>query len=353
MATEGTQQPTTPAAPDADSAGGGDDFALLNDIFGFDDADIGGTSSGGLAAWDPSAAGGEGAAGASAPSPSPSPTPAPSDPQPTPTATPAPTQAPQPDGQPAPTPAPAAQPSPTGADEVATLKAQVAALTQMLQQQQTQTPQQPTPTPTPAPAAGQSGTTGTDQPTEDDLATYQLGLPPDVAQAIFGDDPERAQQAMVFTINALARTIHTRIREDIEKRYIPRVLDQVGGTLQQREQQQQVQERAAQYFAAFPAHNTPAIHALINEENAALVAQTPQAAWDQNFINALGQRVQARLQALAGVQVAQVPAPAPTPTPAPAPARPAPFLPGQRSSAPAPGGSTGDEVVDILGWDGG
>lgn len=229
------------------------------------------------------------------------------------------------------------------------LKAQVAALTRMLEDKA-----KPSPTPTPAPAAtpgapqggGSPAPEGSgDKPVYEQEIAYGLQIPPDLAQALSSDDDGERISALNFLINGVAKAVHTRVRaEALSLR--DAVRSEIGQAISGHDQQRQVQAMRESYFSAFPTHRNPATELIIQQELAALIAAQPDAQWDTNFVNALGSRVNAKLAELAATAT---PTPAPAPAPSPAP-RPAPMLPaGGRGGSPAPAAaSTQQDVLDEL-----
>lgn len=349
--------PTTPDTPtpapgegQAPSSGYPDGMApvedqsdLLNDIFDLAPStekpglDIFGNPLGGASDTAPPVA---------EPTPSPSAPPEPGAPAaPAPDA--APKGAPAPVPSPAPAPAPAAPaPTPTPApSELETLRAQVAALTTMLQQaQKPVAPSSPAPSPTGQPGA--PAPSGDDQkPIYEQPIDYGLSIPPDLAEALSSEDDATRTHALTFLINGVSKAVHTRVRaEMLEVQKGLRA--ELGSIPQQLDQQTQIRQTREAYFSRFPTHQNPATELLIQEELAALNAAQPGAAFDANFINALGTRVNNRLATLAGIQPAPS-APAPAAPAAPA-ARPAPMLPSSgRGPAPAaPAASTQQDLID-------
>lgn len=167
-----------------------------------------------------------------------------------------------------------------------------------------------------------------------------------------GEDAEQSQKGLQFLINSLAFTVHTRVRKEIEHRETA-LLDKFGQTQQQLTAQQSKQQAMERYYSAFPTHRTEALGGLINQVGAQIAAEMPDAPFDDQFINALGARVNQKLAEMAGAQAAPTPAPAPTPTPTPAPpAKPAGFLPANPGTKPASGGESQEDVVaDVFSWE--
>jgi len=232
--------------------------------------------------------------------------------------------------QPAPTPQPQA-PVPgvdANALELASLRAQVQALTQALDQR------------TPTPAAGQPEAPA-DELVKPEEVSYGLKIPDQVLGAVFNEDPNVAAGGMHHLINSLASIIHknvlTATRKDLQG--FRTELTQSATMDQQEVARQKAQD---EYYTSFPTHNHPHIKLIVAAEAQKLGAEFPHAPWDDNFKNALGARVNNALAAFGAAPPAQPTTPAAPTTPAldptrpvqPRPAAPASFLP----TAPSPGG---------------
>jgi hypothetical protein len=202
---------------------------------------------------------------------------------------------------------------------VSSLQAQLAAL----QQQQQQAVQQQVV----APVAGGGS--------PDDDIQYALGIPQDLAAAIFSDDPATNMAGMTHLVNSLATTIHKRLRTEFTER-----MDTRFNALTEREQQSTVeQQRAAakaDYFAAFPSHSSPVLEPIVWDQAAKLAAEMPHVPWNADFMHALGARVNNLLASLQPASGAAAPLAAPAALATQAPNKPAAFLsPGPRSGIPS------------------
>lgn len=257
------------------------------------------------------------------------------------------TQTPPASATPAPTPAPApasAAPTPT-VDEAAlkarSMEAQLEAMSAELAALRAGKPAVPGETPAPTPGS---------DPAQPEVVQYGLQIPNEVAAAIFGEDAAKAHQGLNHLVSSLASVIHTRVQQQFRQE-----LQQVQQTIttQSSEAEAAASREAAQnlYYKHFPTHNTPIIQPIIAAVNRQLAAELPHHPWDDNYVAALGQRVNAELAKIAGTAVAPTPTPAPAPTPTPSPAaRPAAMVPTQsRSAIPAFETELPDQVLDILG----
>lgn len=256
-------------------------------------------------------------------------------------AAPEPAIAPVPQPQAAPTaPAPQpAEPTPPADDKLrtASLEAQVEALQRALQQQQAN-PQQGQ-----QPQAVESG----QQPVPIAPTRYGLTLPQPVQEALLSEDPQKNVQAITAIMNDLGTIVHNNVamqlRGEVSKMFQSLVYAASEG--------EQMQVRATgresaqkQYYDAFPSHKNPTVLPLIQAESQKMAAEFPGLSWSQDYVNALGARVEATIRQLSGqppIQQGQQPAP-----------RPAPGLPsGQRAPVQfgdnAAGGS--DLIEDTLG----
>ena len=238
---------------------------------------------------------GEGSDGGTSPAPA----------QPSPVTTPG--SAPS-DQQPATPPAatPEAPAAPSASElELASLKAQVAALSAQLAEKTGSGESAPAP----------AGT----QPTAPQPLNVQL--PDELFAAITSEDPMTARQGM----NTLVSTIATGLNFRFEAR-LAELRKEVGekfsakdSEVQAAARQEEAAQQRAEYFEAFPTHNKPILLPIVAQEAAQLAAEFPNLPWDKNFVNALGVRVNNKLAELQGS------APAPTNPTIPAPA---PFTPG-------------------------
>lgn len=267
-----------------------------------------------------------------------------------------PAQAPDPNAAPAgasPTPQPeqpAAQPpapsaattpaaaSPTPEAEVQTLRAQLQAALQLLQGKEGGAP---------APAsqsAGQPAAPTPEGPSVDELQTYNIDIPQDVTNALFGDDPNQAAMAMRHLTNSLGRIVHQRVVQHVEH-ILGERLSSFSHQQTQAEQQRKIWE---DYYAAFPDHNDQLTTLVVSQEAMEMWKADPTLIWNANTRDALGARVNAKLGRAALAPV--------TPTPTPAAAtegqQPAPKPAAMMGATTRPNGagqkSAGEQITDIL-----
>lgn len=276
------------------------------------------------------------------------PPPAESEAQPTPAAPPpAEGKAPAPAATPPPAaPDAAPQPQPTEAERAlreASLQATVDALTRELaaaRAQQGQPQAQPGAQPAPSP----------DQPAGEKPFVYDLTLPKPITDALLSEDPQQNVAAITKLTNDLGTIVHNTVLAQIraEMRAGFQALFSSAQQLDVAETREKtVEAKREDYFKAFPAHKNTLIQPIIVAENQKLAAEHPNLTWDQNYINVLGTRVNAALEAL-GAKPPEAETPAPAPGNAP-PARPAAMLPsGNRSAAVTPSGDITGEIMDVL-----
>jgi len=168
--------------------------------------------------------------------------------------------------------------------------------------------------------------------------------------AIMGEDPQEATRA----INGLVSTIATGLNYRFEARLaqVIAAIEPRLGYIEQAPQEQAAAEEAQRlrddYFAVFPAHNKPIFQSLLASEAAQLQAEVPGVGWDENFRNALGARMTAKLTE-AGFNLGLAP-PATNGSgrAAPAPAAPAAFLP--TGARPAPTLEDADIISDTFSF---
>jgi len=212
------------------------------------------------------------------------------------------------DQQPATPPAatPEAPAAPSASElELASLKAQVAALSAQLAEK---------------PGSGESAPdpAGT-QPTAPQPLNVQL--PDELFAAITSEDPMTARQGMNTLVSTIATGLNFRfearlaeLREEVGEKFTAK-----DSEAQAAARQDEAAQQRAEYFEAFPTHNKPILLPSVAQEAAQLAAEFPNLPWDKNFVNALGVRVNNKLAELQGS----------TPVPsAPSIPAPAPFTPG-------------------------
>lgn len=261
---------------------------------------------------------------------------------PAPTATPADGTSSAPSGQQA---APAAQtPTPAAApavvapvDENALRVQSLEATVQALQQELANARANPAPGQPPA-GAGASPQTS-EQP--DELPRYALTLPQQVAAALTSGDDQQTLAGITHMMNSLATIVHHNVRQEMRAREAA-LLQAARAHEDQSQEATQIANSREDYYKAFPDHRDPLILPIIQAESVAMAGQFPGLPWNENYRNALGQRVNARLAALRGQ--AQ-----PAPGGAPAPAAPAAMLPsGTRAETPGSELTGGDLIMDTF-----
>lgn len=242
--------------------------------------------------------------------------------------TPPPGQQPAQAGQP---PAPgAATPPAAPSDEalrVASLEATVQALQQALSNAQAQ------------PAGQGQPVAGQPQPgQQDDLPRYALQLPPAVAAAINSGDDQQTLAGITHMMNSLATIIHHNVRQEY-RASLAQLMQTARAQEEEGTTQRVIEDSRADYYKAFPDHNNPLILPIIQAESVAMAGQFPGLPWNENYRNALGQRVNARLAELRGQQQpSNVP-------PAPAAMLPAGSRPADSTGAELTGG---DLIADTF-----
>lgn len=198
------------------------------------------------------------------------------------------------------------------------------------------------------PQAGQPSAPSTEQPAGEQPFRYALTLPEKVQQALLSDDPQQNVSAINTIVNDLGTIVHNTVLAQVrgEMRGMIQNLASMASEADSGQARSQAKEQAKeQYYGAFPAHKNALIEPIIVAENAKLAAAYPNSPWDQNWINALGARVNGVLEQLGAKPVEQPAVPAPNPPPS----RPAAMLPaGNRGAAPTGDVSLSDEVMDTL-----
>jgi hypothetical protein len=170
-----------------------------------------------------------------------------------------------------------------------------------------------------------------------------------VQEALVGDDPAKTVAAINSIVNDLGTIVHNTVLAQVraEMRGGFESLANMATEAQTGSARQSAVEASKQaYFSKFPTHNRPEIEVLVRAENAKLAAAYPNAPFDDNYMNALGARVNGVLASIGAAPAETETAPAASTTPA---ARPAAMLPsGNRSAPVTPSGSLSDEIMDTL-----
>lgn len=232
------------------------------------------------------------------------------------------------------TPAPGAAPAAAAPVDprdlkVNSLEAQVQALTQALSEARAG------PAPGGQPQAGQGQQPQSSGAQSEELPRYALTLPPQVAAAINSGDEAQTVAGITHMMNSLATIVHHNVRLEMRQN--------LGQLLQFAQQQEAETAQTAQaaagrddYYKAFPSHKDPLILPIIQAESMAMAGEFPGLPWNDNYRNALGQRVEARLAQLRGQANGGTPPPA----------APAASLPTGTRNEPPPGSElTGGELI--------
>lgn len=183
---------------------------------------------------------------------------------------------------------------------------------------------------------------------------YQLQIPDEVTAAIFDENPATAKAGMQHLINGLAAHIHKTIITQTVLPLLRHHEQALKAPIEAEQGRQQAEQMRSQYYERHPTHNSPALQPIIAAETHALSMQFPQAAWDENFMDALGARVNAKIAEMAtAAGLAPQPVVTPTPTPAVTPAAPAPaaVVPAKPAAmmptgAPSPAASSEPDLAD-------
>lgn len=174
-----------------------------------------------------------------------------------------------------------------------------------------------------------------------ELPRYQLTLPQQVAEAIFDEDPTKAAAGITSMMNSLATIIHHNCRVEFNAR-LAQMEAQREAAVSAQAQTQTVEAGREQYYTAFPAHKNELILPLIQAEARQMAVEFPNLKWDENYINALGSRVNNRIAALTG-------AAQPTPPVVVPPQAPAASLPtGTRGETPGTPLEGADLIADTF-----
>lgn len=276
------------------------DEQFIADVFGFDLPSEANQEPAPAAAPSEPSVGTEGGAAVETPVPAAAPTSPPAEPAPSA----APVQAPAP--QPAVESAPAIDP----ALEIASLKAQLE-----LASKPATPPAQPEQPQAPTPPA---------------ITPVQVQLPQPLIDSIFGEDPAVAAQGLNAMVSGIMTALNAKVEQSIQQ-----ALATVNDRFQQQTQaveqsaaEKTAEELRADYFKTFPAHNNPVLHSIVASEAQQLAASLPGLPWDDKFRDALGARVNQKLQQAGWTGVTGPTTPPTTPPSAPAAMVPTGVRPG-------------------------
>jgi len=162
--------------------------------------------------------------------------------------------------------------------------------------------------------------------------SYRYQIPEQTLAALRSDNDGEFGRAVETMFNIVAENVHSNL--------IQHVSDYVGSTVpdmiqkSQSAQGQQTQVRS-DFYGAFPELNRPDVQPLVISA-AQQLANEGYTRWDQNFVQALGQRVHGTLRGFVPAQAA------PTPTPTP------PKLNGPGAHPRPTGGSFGENSPDEI-----
>lgn len=221
--------------------------------------------------------------------------------------------------------------------EAASLKAQVEQLQRDLEEAK-KTP--PASTEKAEPAA----TPSAEAPT---LPPIQFAMPKELREALMDEEPEKFLGAidhlvsgiLTYTRNEVAAVVG-RINE-IQKALAGEASGASEGDdppLDLKKAEEAAEAARGQYYAKFPSHKGKEFQPIIAAVAAEMATQFPGHAWNDDYINALGARVNGRAKELAKLVAGDSPAP-----------KPNLLQPGARSAAPGPGEMTQqDEIADTF-----
>lgn len=184
----------------------------------------------------------------------------------------------------------------------------------------------------------------------DEVPAYNLQLPSNILEAVDSDDPQQRGAALNAIVNGVLATAHRIFNQQYAARE-----ERLMAKLEAREASRSAESEAAtaaasmkeQYFTAFPTHKSPLLEPIIATINAQMATEMPGAAWNEDWMNALGARVNKHLEEL-GVRPETPAAPAAT-TPTP---KPAAFMPSGPRSTSTPGSEPtfAEEVETVFGF---
>jgi hypothetical protein len=185
-------------------------------------------------------------------------------------------------------------------------------------------PRKPAPTGQPAPAPS------TDQPAAERPFKYDLTLPEATRNALLSDDPQDNIKAINAIVNDLGTIVHNTVLAQVRAE-VRNAFGALAGIATESQASERVSsEREAgrnAYFTAFPGHKDERIEPLIRQQALQLSAEYPHLPFNEQFIAALGARVNGVLESLGAQPTAGEPAQPPNGGNTPPP-KPAGFVPG-------------------------
>lgn len=179
--------------------------------------------------------------------------------------------------------------------QIQTLQAQI----QQMQQQMASGQQQAPAGAAPAEDDEKAAYTKADQEVRQTLPPYQFNIPDSVMQNLGSDDPAKIKAGLGEFAQGVAQVTHYNVmmqmaqkNREMEKRLIEQSVNQVRSTTKQEESvATEKQKINNDFYGAFPSLNKPELKMLIQSTAASLVKEMGVTEWNENFRNALGNRV--------------------------------------------------------------
>lgn len=180
-----------------------------------------------------------------------------------------------------------------------------------------------------------------------ELKRYNLSLPETIQKGLLSEDPQENLTAIQTLVNDLGTIVHATVMAEVKSSIQTMLSGAATGAAVERDQQA-LETARQQYFAAFPDHSDALIQPIIQSESAKMAAEFPGLKWGDQFIAALGARVNGAIAQLRGQSVNPTPPEPPVPAAIP-PRKPAAMMPtGNRGGAPGSEPDGSDLIVDTF-----
>lgn len=146
----------------------------------------------------------------------------------------------------------------------------------------------------PAQPQGQPQTGQSQQPGAPQREQVHLAVPDQLYAQVFAEDETVSKQGLNLLVSAVASEAATHVMQKIGP-MIAENLQRFEGSLTAKSASERQEE---DYYGAFPTHKNPLYRQVIEAEMTAMTQAMPHASWTEDFRNALGARVNTKLQLL-------------------------------------------------------
>lgn len=131
---------------------------------------------------------------------------------------------------------------------------------------------------------------------------YNFQVPNETQKLLQSDDPNEFQQGLMQVQQGYAQSVHYNLLQQMQQMYNT-IEQRIPEVAQQTAQTQMTQQDIKQdYFSQYPHHQDPNIQPLLQQVSERVLQQNPQASWNQNLRDQIGQEVDRIIQSFAGQQ---------------------------------------------------